>query len=517
MLRVVPFTVFGLVLAACGGTQTGAVGSGVRPDAPTGKQAVDGLTAPCREVGKSGQPLVLDWPAHERQNLEEAMLQGVAVVAYDCKKLRLLSECRADGQYGFLGLSKREEVVQLVDADEIQANLPGFGVKLVANIGAELQRGASLDLAMVLAGKTKTTVPSLDRASLSGSCEGATHFVRGAHIGAFAMTTGTRGTVRTSAQIFGSGVAALSDSQRRAESRDGEPASCAAVQPGDAKAPTGCRSAIRLELAALSEGAAPKSGPSAIDELREASACPGGLVRSGGKCTAPVPERPYQCSGQDADECAQQCDAGSLGSCFALGVMHENGQGAPRDYVRAAELYRRTCDQGSAHGCNRLGVMHFYGGGAEKNAKKAVELFLASCRAGLADACNNLGFVLDVGRGVPRDSQKAAHLFEAACNGGDVPGCFNAGVAHSSGRGVAANAKLAANFFERARQGGVVERFRFGCQHGNAYSCFGLGYLLRAGLFVSKDEAGAKAHFERSCPDIELSCEALGRPAGGNP
>lgn len=443
------------------------------------------------------------------------MLQGVAVVTYDCKQLRLLNECRVEGQYGFLGLSKREEVVQLVDADEIRANLPGFGTSLVANIGAELQRGASLDLAMVLAGKAKTTVPAVSRARLSGACDGATHFVRGAHIGAFAMTTGTRGSVRTSAQIFGVGAAAQSESERKATSRDGEPASCVGVQPGDDKPPKGCRSAIRLELVALSDDASDASAPTLAEELRQAASCPEGLVLSGGKCTAPAADTAYQCSGQDPAECGAQCEKGHLGSCFALGLMHENGQGVNRDYGRAAELYRRSCDAGSAMGCNRLGVMHFYGGGAEKNPDKAASLFLASCRAGLADACNNLGFVVDVGRGVKRDSTKAAQLFVAACNGGDVPGCFNAGVLHAAGRGVSANPVLARQFFERARQGGLVRRFDLGCQHGNAYSCFGFGYMLREGMYVPRDVARAKTFFERSCPDIEWSCEALGRPASG--
>lgn len=515
MLKVISFAALTMGVAACGGPPVGSVGSSLRPDAPTGREALDGATPPCREVSKSGQPLVLDWPAHERQNLEAAMLQGVAVVAYDCKQLRLLGECRADGEYGFLGLTQREEVVQLVDADEIQANLPGFGSSLVADIGAELKRGASLDLAMMLAGKSRTTVQSVSRAKLSGSCEGATHFVRGAHVGAFSMTTGTRGSVRTSAQIFGAGAAATSSSQRKAQSRDGDPKACSHVQPGDPTPPTGCRSAIRLELAVLSEAGAPAQTRSAIDEIREASACPDGMVRFAGKCTSPAAERPYQCTGTDPAECTEQCGKGSLGSCFVLGVLYENGEGVARDYGRAAELYQSSCDAGSAQGCNRLGVMHFYGGGAEKNPQKAAQLFLTSCRAGLADACNNLGFVLDVGRGVAKDSAKAARLFEAACNGGDVPGCFNAGMLARAGRGVAADAQLATKFFERARHGGVVERFQFGCQHGNAYSCFGVGYLLRAGLFVPKDDAAARTYFERSCPDIEWSCEALGRPPHG--
>lgn len=487
----------------------------MRPDAPSAVEAVDGPRAKCHEVGATGQPLIVDWPAHERGNLEEAMMQGVAVVRYSCDRLELLSDCKLAGKYGFLGLTQREEVVQLVDADEIQANLPAFGGALVADIGAELQRGSSLDLAMVLAGKSKTTVPRASRKELVGSCEGATHFVRGAFIGAFAMAKGTRGAVKTTAQIFGAGAKAQSESGRRASSRDGDPAACKSVQPGDSNPPTGCRSAIRLELVALGEGGAEPASGSAIDEIREANACPEGMVRSGGKCTTPAPEKAYQCSGRDPAECETQCDKGNVPSCFIVGVMNESGGGVPQDYARAAKLYDQTCKQGLAEGCNRLGVMHFYGTGVPKDGPRAVRLFLGSCRFGLADACNNLGFVLDVGRGVQRDSVKAAQLFEAACNGGDVPGCFNAGVLHSAGRGVKNDETRAAAFFERARQGGVVARFRGGCNYGNAYSCFGLGYMHQRGLWLPKDEAAAKSYFEKSCPGVEWGCEALGRPASG--
>ncbi len=67
--------------------------------------------------------------------------------------------------------------------------------------------------------------------------------------------------------------------------------------------------------------------------------------------------------------------------------------------------------------------------------------------------------------------------------------------------------------FERARQGGVVEDFRMGCEYGDAYSCFGLGYLHDRGLYLPKDPAKARTYYEKSCPGVEWGCEALGRPA----
>ncbi len=503
----------GCWLVSCG--PPGAVGSSVRPEAPSGAEAVDGAQTKCRAVGPTGQPLIVDWPAHQRADLEVAMMQGVAIVGYSCERLELLTDCQVDGQYGFLGVEPHADVVQLLDADEVRANLPGFSGALIADVGAELQRGSSIDLAMIIAGKAMTTVPHTSRDKLVGRCDGATHFVRGAFVGAFAMAKGTRGTARTAAQIFGAGVDAQSTSSRRATSKDGEPAACSSVEPGDSKPPAKCRSAIRLELVALTEEGVEPPTSSTIDDVRAANACPEGMVQSGGKCTTPTQGSAYQCSGSDPTECQAQCDRGSVTSCFILGVMSESGQGVRQDYQHAARLYDQTCSKGLAEGCNRLGVLHFYGSGVSKDGPRAAELFLGSCRLGSADACSNLGLVLDVGRGVVRDSARAAQLFEAACNGGDSPGCFNAGVLHSAGRGTKRDEARAAAFFNRARQGGILDRLRLGCSYGNAYSCFGLGYLHQRGLWLPQDDAAAKSYFERSCPGVEWGCEALGRPGGG--
>ncbi len=86
-------------LAGCGGATPGEA---LRP--AEGK-AEDVLDRPepagvCHVVSNFGEPLVVDWEAHQRADVEEAMQDGVAVVAYDCKSLRLLKGCSVDGSYG---------------------------------------------------------------------------------------------------------------------------------------------------------------------------------------------------------------------------------------------------------------------------------------------------------------------------------------------------------------------------------------------------------------------------------
>src|SRR5690242_3297186 len=87
-----------------------------RPDDPTARSVLDRHPGwECHSVGSYGEPLVVDLEAHERADIEEAMRDGVALVAYDCKTLRLLRGCSVDGSYGFMSVSRKEEVVQLTD------------------------------------------------------------------------------------------------------------------------------------------------------------------------------------------------------------------------------------------------------------------------------------------------------------------------------------------------------------------------------------------------------------------
>ena len=97
----------GLVLAAF------LFGSKLRPPDPVAGPELDRSDAEaCHFVSNLGQPLVVDWEAYQRVNLEEAMLDGIVVVAYDCKSLRLLSGCTADGSYLFRPVSRKQEVVE---------------------------------------------------------------------------------------------------------------------------------------------------------------------------------------------------------------------------------------------------------------------------------------------------------------------------------------------------------------------------------------------------------------------
>src|SRR5688500_11781456 len=70
-------------------------------------------------------PLIVDWQPEQRTDLETAIRQGVVVVRLDKKGLRILNGCTlAHGDYGYLGVATKKEVIRLRTAQQVAANLP---------------------------------------------------------------------------------------------------------------------------------------------------------------------------------------------------------------------------------------------------------------------------------------------------------------------------------------------------------------------------------------------------------
>ena len=107
---------------ACG---PGTTAEAIRPKEQTAAEALG--EGQCRDVSRGAEPLVVDWKPEQRGELEVAMKEGVAVMAYSCDTIRLLEDCRLEGGYGFIGMTRREQVVQLESSDELKANLPLTG------------------------------------------------------------------------------------------------------------------------------------------------------------------------------------------------------------------------------------------------------------------------------------------------------------------------------------------------------------------------------------------------------
>jgi hypothetical protein len=501
---VTGLSLFGsLTILGCGGA--GQAGEAVRPKDPTANAALGEAT--CHDVtGKPGEPLVVDWKPEQRGDLEVAMKEGVAIVAYDCKSIKVLEGCSLEGKYGFLGMTRKEEVVQLANADEVSANLPLSGVKL----GGEMQRGSTLDIALVMVGKKKTTWDAPTKEDLKGTCTGATHFVRGATVGAFAMGTGTQGKVRASAELFGAGTQAASSSQKSVQNKDGDVGDCQKASPDSDKAPSQCGAPIRLMLQPIAASKVaeakdpPKAPPSekpSLATIEGAEACPTGLVLSNGKCTTAAAAPTHQCKANDVADCTAQCDKSHPGSCAELGTFYAN----KNDYSKAIPALTKGCDGGALAGCASLGIMYYAGFGIKTDATKAVSLFQKSCDGGEAIGCRELGRNTQFGTGgLGKDEKRAFSLYQRACEGGDFTGCAFVGSLYMSGIGTDKNVPKGVEFNRRA------------CDGGHAASCAETASVYESGAAgVGKNEILAKMLYQRGCnsakPGFEHACGGLGR------
>lgn len=380
-----------LALFCLAGCRPGStVASAVRTDAATARDVIEDEVV-CRDASGYAEPLIVDWSSAGRLDLEAAMTSGVAVVSYDCHRLRLLNGCTVDGDYAFVGVTVKEETIQLTNADEVQANLPLSGVKLSASMDAK----SSLDLALVMVGKRSTTLREANRSRLQGSCDGATHFVRAATVGAFAMARGSSGEVRAAVDLFGAGAGAASEESRNNRTVDGDRNACKKSAPGDDAPPAGCGAALRLELIPIVQGelaeapAEPKETKPTVREV-----CPEGMVKLGGKCAIATAQDKL-CDQGNRPACQALCAKGSARGCFeyaqaiAFGTWRRPAEEKKAILEESLTFMAKACELGSQDACYEQAWMHWnqYAYGPVHDPKRALELAEASCAQGGGRAC----------------------------------------------------------------------------------------------------------------------------------
>jgi TPR repeat protein len=473
-----------ILLALCAACAPGAAAEKLRSEAPTANDAIGDDDAPaCGDRPVYGEPLVVDLPSAARLDLEVAMKAGVPVVRYDCGKLELVKGCRLDGGFEYAGVSLKEDVVVLRNRDEVRANLPISG----ATIAASLDRGTSLQLAVAMIGKQSTTVQEATQAELEGSCDGATHFVRAALVGAFAMQRASDASVKAAAEIFGAGLSAATSADRDATMRDGKVDDCRSAAPEASSPPGQCASSIRLELVPIAEArrAAKEVAPAWSDP------CPSGYRLTAGKCTQ-TPEEAYVCAPSDKAECKRECDKGNAESCFHAAMP--DPQVAPSERPSMADvraLLDKACSGGSARGCTGLGMLVEL---TDKDKQAAAALLDRGCEGGDVEGCLQLGDRLaqrTSSREWPRDDAKATQLYQRACDLGREDGCFIVASRYFKGLGTPKNV---------ARGKSVLRR---GCDGGNAKRCAELGMLMLGLLGEDKELAGVE--------DVPAGLELLDR------
>jgi hypothetical protein len=428
--------------------------------------------------------MAIDWKPELRGDFEAAMKEGLAVVSYDCKSLKLQQGCSLEGSYGYLGTTRREKKIEMSTKDEVAANLPVGGLSWLSDLGAKFGRGTSLAARLVMVGKQSAGKKQATKADLKGGCDSATHYVRAATIGAFVVASGSQAELAANVKIVGKGASAGSTSQTKIQSEDGDVEACAKSTSDDKKPPEQCGALVRIELEPI--GAGGKAPDAAPVEVAIAT-CPKGFAQGDdGVCRAP--DKPHQCKLGDGADCAKQCSAGNAGSCAALASMHKNGTGVAKDWAKAASFGQKACDKDVIAGCRIVAAAKLGGEGTDKDVKGALALLDKACKAGDGAGCVDLG-VAQLSAKDKKDAEQSQYSFRRACYGGGEPeGCAWLGTLYAEGKGgLNASPKLAISFLEK------------GCKDGSARACDGLGDLVKAGKGTAKDPARAKELFTKAC------------------
>lgn len=426
------------------------------------------------------------------------MHDGVTVVAYSSQGLRLLKDCSVAGTYGFVQVAPKRQMIRLRSRDEVRANLPTSAGKMLS-VNGDVGRDRGIEIAMTIVGKFRTTRHSVTFPMLRGACGGATHFVRGATVGAFAMKTNAGGWSGAGVQAFGAELGGAAEGQQAVENRDGDPTACGET---DQKALlSGCGALIRLELGEVkNEGRAalPQEPPGDPASAALQNTCPLGFVSLKGKCTRPADNAPYTCSPDDLADCYRQCDAGDGRSCVIAGVRQRDQRGGAESGLETWELFERACAKEDALGCTLLGDMYRFGADVERDVLTAGAHYRMGCDAGVAAACRQLGTMFYYGDGLSADLTQAVSLYGRGCDAGDQRSCSLLGDLHMTSVGEFHNPVRAVELFQRA------------CDGEDIAGCLAHVRAIEFGLGTKRDIPDAIAKKHRLCDRTPTLCGQLG-------
>ena len=421
-----------LWLGACGHP-----GTAVTPKDIAVKDALGAKGQACAtDKPKAAKPIIVDLDEDARTELESAMKKGVVVVAYDCSTIKVLRNCHVGEEataYEYGGVDPKEKVVSVMNADELSVNVPMSSGKL----GAEVKNGRNIDIAMIFRGQKTSTFENVQRTNLKStdptSCEGATHFIRQATIGAFAVVSGANGKASAAAEVFKVGASGSSEASRKALSHDGSLDACkGAAQDGESPVEN-CRSPLVLELQPIL-GEPPKQeakkDPNNKDlppPEAEASPCPNDYVFAQGKCMRANAQVAHTCEPTDEKECRAQCGKGSAESCFNVGAVLYK-----KDKDAAYPFLEKACDGDVTDACGyQAEILSKKAGLINDDAeagKKIERVASKGCDGGSGLACAALGRHYDIGTG--KDLKKARRSFRRACIFGETDGCWHAADAY---------------------------------------------------------------------------------------
>lgn len=137
---------------------------------------------------------------------------------------------------------------------------------------------------------------------------------------------------------------------------------------------------------------------------------------------------------------------GDEDSTALLAWFYDAGRHVPRNYSRAAELYRRVADNNPSVQW-RLGVMLDTGQGVPEDPEQAIRMFRRAAAENDPNAHASLGVMYASGRGVREDFGQAMRYSRRAAELGSAAGYFQIAWLYQYGLGVNRSADEAAAWY----------------------------------------------------------------------
>jgi hypothetical protein len=151
----------------------------------------------CRVAASQSSPLVTEWPASEKANLEVMLHAGAVAVAYSGCSMRLLPDCHVRGGYRWMRTTPATDSLEINDTDDLYAKLP-LGA---ASLEGELKRTGKLTVKTIVAGQLKLDGAGVGDVPADGACAQATHIMTALSIGAFSLSADGERTRKLEASV----------------------------------------------------------------------------------------------------------------------------------------------------------------------------------------------------------------------------------------------------------------------------------------------------------------------------
>jgi hypothetical protein len=203
------------------------------------------------DARQHARPFVIEWDATDMSSFESLAASEVVVVRYEGCELTVLDRCRDPSVRGKFGAyqpvdwtSGQLETVEIGSEGELYAKLP-LGV---ASLAGRARAGEKFHMEYYVAGTRNASRAELYRSELAEQpgCSGATHFVSGFNLGAFALGSAQHAQAEANGSVYGF--------RRRREHAEEPPGRQAGRQSAAVSQRHGAR-ARRLQIADPSEPA----------------------------------------------------------------------------------------------------------------------------------------------------------------------------------------------------------------------------------------------------------------------